>query len=100
MSLSNFSKNYTKQEFHKEKVEEFKNNENIKVQEELLKEKYDQLKDKDESQLMSELLSEVSKQKQNGSFDYNNLKSTVDSLGGFLSEEQKSKIDNILESIK
>lgn len=68
--------------------------------EEQIKDKFDQYKDMSHDQLQSTLLGEVAKQKANGNFDYDGLKSMVNSLQGVLPERDYQNILALLESLK
>ena len=59
--------------------------------------KYSQMS---QDELMQNLLFEVQKQKQNGTFDVNRLENAVDSLGAYLTPQQKKNIKEILNSLK
>lgn len=78
-------------QFHQEK----KN-----VSEKELKEKFNEYKDMNSADLHSTLLCEVAKQKSVGSFDYDSLRSMVDSLAGVLPAGDYEKVVKLLESLK
>ena len=65
-----------------------------------VEELYDEYKDKNEDELLSELFKNVNKQKKDGTFNYNSLKSTIDRMSPFLTKEQNLKIKELLEKIK
>lgn len=50
--------------------------------------------------LMKNLVMEVNKQKQNGTFDAQKLENAVDSLGLFLTPQQKKNIKEIINQLK
>lgn len=62
--------------------------------------KYNEYKDLPGEQLNQELFKEVSRQKMNGTFDYQKLKSMLEGLRGSLSEENYQNMLKILESLK
>ena len=88
MKLSDFS--------HSEKPKEEKKN----ITEEDIMKKYNQYKDLPQDQLSQELFKEVSKQKANGTFNYNQLENMLESLRGSLSDENYQNMKRILESLK
>lgn len=113
MSLSDYSKSFKNDDFNSDnskysdnlKDEYFKQSANIKDErfrqtEQQIKDKYNTLKDKNKDELMNELFDEVSKQKQDGSFDFEALKGSVDALSPFLTDVQKNNIYNLLQQIK
>ena len=61
---------------------------------------YDEYKDKSEDELMSELINNVAKQKQDGTFDYNNIQNMLEKLSPFLTPEQNLKVKELLKKIK
>lgn len=78
------------------KQNEFKQNQETKKIEKI----YDSLKDKNEDELLNELFKNVNKQKEDGTFDYVSLKETINKISAFLTPEQKTKINDLLEKIK
>lgn len=62
--------------------------------------KYEEYKDMSKPQLSQMLYEEVAKQKAEGSFDYNQLETMVDSLQGMLPNSDYQNIRRILESLK
>lgn len=62
--------------------------------------KYNEYKDLPSEQLNQELFKEVSRQKMNGTFDYQKLKSMLEGLRGSLSEENYQNMLKILESLQ
>ncbi len=83
-------------DFSKEKLEK----ENKKISEDDIKEAYDKYKNLSEDELLSTLFKEVDKQKQNGTFDLENLKSLVSSMSPMLTDEQLNNINNLLERLR
>ena len=81
---------------------DFCKEENVKQtnQEEKLKESYDELKNMDYDQLTERLYNEVKAQKDNGSFDYEELKSNVEKLKPLISKGTYENMLNMLEKIK
>lgn len=65
-----------------------------------VEELYDEYKDKSEDELMQELFKNVQKQKNEGSFNYDSLKTMIDKISPFLNVEQKLKIKDLLEKLK
>ena len=87
------------------KLSDFSRNENIKepqknITDKDIMDKYNQYKDLSSDQLSQELFREVSKQKANGTFNYNQLENMLESLKGSLSEENYQNMRRILESLK
>ena len=87
------------------KLSDFSRNENIKEPQKNITDKdivykYNQYKDLSSDQLSQELFREVSKQKANGTFNYNQLENMLESLKGSLSEENYQNMRRILESLK
>ncbi len=70
------------------------------IDEKKTKEKIDQFSKMSQNQLMSELFKEVGKQKQGGTFDFQNLANKIESIRPMLTEEQISNIDKLLKQIK
>ena len=83
-------------DFSKEKLEK----ENKKISEDDIKEAYDKYKNLSEDELLSTPFKEVDKQKQNGTFDLENLKSLVSSMSPMLTDEQLNNINNLLERLR
>lgn len=71
-----------------------------KITEQDILKKYNEYKDLPGEQLNQELFKEVSRQKMNGTFDYQKLKSMLDGLKGSLSEENYQNMLKILESLQ
>lgn len=84
-------------EFSEENVEE-KKEENFKESD--LKEAYEKYKDMPEDELLKTLFTEVDKQKQNGTFNFENLKSLVESMAPMLTSEQLNNINVLLEKMR
>lgn len=79
---------------------EFKQENNNKSQEKLLRDKYDEFKGMNKEELNSKLFEEVSRQKQNGTFDFQSLSNMVESLRGSLPEGDYNNLKRILESLR
>ena len=80
-------------EFSEEKMEE-----NFKESD--LKEAYEKYKDMPEDELLKTLFTEVDKQKHNGTFNFENLKSLVESMAPMLTSEQLNNINVLLEKMR
>lgn len=65
-----------------------------------LKEAYEKYKDMPEDELLKTLFTEVDKQKQNGTFNFENLKSLVESMAPMLTSEQLNNINVLLEKMR
>ena len=61
---------------------------------------FEEYKDKSQDELMSELLKNVQKQKDDGTFNYQSLSSSVEKLSPFLNAEQKNIIKELLQKIR
>ena len=68
--------------------------------EEDIKQTFDKYKDMPQDELLKTFFSEVDKQKKDGTFDIENLKSLVNSMAPILTQEQLSNINSILERIR
>ena len=73
---------------------------NQKVSQEELYQKYNEYKDLSQSQLNNELFKEVSRQKQNGTFNYQQLESMLEGLRSTLGEENYKNMKRILENLR
>lgn len=71
-----------------------------RVSEEDIKNKYNTFKDMSKDDLSKTLLQEVAKQKAEGSFDYSQLESMVNSLQGILPNGDFENVRRLLESLK
>lgn len=105
--LSEFSKNYTPKKdnnISKEKIEEMKNQNFDKNEQENIektfKENYEKLNGLNQNELMGELLKESQKLKNNGQFDYGKLANAINNMSGYINEEQKQKMLELLGRIK
>ena len=70
-----------------------------KVEDDLMQE-YDKLKDLSGDELNKRLFDEVKKQKREGTFDFDSLNQSVESVKGYMSEETYKNIKGILETLK
>jgi len=61
---------------------------------------YEELKNLSNDELTSRLYNEVAKQKSNGTFDYNMLNNSVESIKGYIPTETYENIKRMLESLK
>ena len=57
-------------------------------------------KNKSAQELQAEFMSEVARQKNNGTFDFNKIKSTVDAVMPYLSDNQKEYVNKLIQGIK
>lgn len=69
-------------------------------QQEKIKQAYDSLKGLDSSELAKKLAEEVGRQKSEGSFDYNLLSQSVESMRAFLPTETYQNLKNLLENLR
>lgn len=68
--------------------------------EEELKKTYAELKDLDSNSLAARLSEEVKRQKNSGTFNYELLRQSVESMRMFLPQESYISLKNLLENIK
>lgn len=61
---------------------------------------YNSYKDKSEDELITELINHVAKQKQNGTFDMDNLEQMLAKVRPFLNEKQRQKLQDVLKQIE
>ncbi len=82
------------------KISDFKqNNKEDKKQEDLMGQ-YNDLKDLSQDDLTRKLFEETTRQKQEGTFDYEKLSSTLNSLSMYMPKENFEKMKSILERLK
>lgn len=93
MNISEFAKQ------QKSKTEEKTKNNTLDGQQSI-ENLYDKYKNMSQPELMQTLSAEIKKQKQNGTFDYEKIMSSVNTIMPYLSAEQKNMITNILQTIK
>lgn len=65
-----------------------------------LMDKYNELKDLSHDDLSKKLIDEVARQKQNGTFNYNQILQTMESLKGFMPQENYENMKRILDTLK
>lgn len=86
------------------KLSDYKVENNIESKDELinesLEEKYNKYKDFSQEDINKEIFKEVEKQKQNGTFDYNQIDSIIESLKPSLTTEQYQNMRKIMDEIK
>ncbi|MBO4412905.1 MAG: hypothetical protein J5779_02715 [Clostridia bacterium] len=70
------------------------------IDEKYIRNKVNEYSQMDEQQMMSKLFQEVQKSKQNGSFNYNDLSTKLNSVKGYLTDEQIQKLEKLLEKIR
>ena len=90
MKFSDFAKNKTYERNEMSKSESNQNIENL----------YEKYKDYSQAELMEELAKQVAKQKKDGSFDFEKIMNSVNTILPYLNQEQKENILNLLSSIK
>lgn len=69
------------------------------TQDDVIKE-YDKIKNLSQDEAKSQLMNEVFKQKQNGTFNFQNLSAQVDGLKGYLPEKDYQNLKRMLESLR
>lgn len=89
MNLSDFTKQGPNKE---DKIEKNENADIMKT--------YEELKDMNGDQLSQRLFEEVASQKQNGTFDYDMLSSSVESIKAYLPQETYENIKRILRTLR
>lgn len=62
--------------------------------------KYNELKDLSHDDLSKKLIDEVARQKQNGTFNYNQILQTMEGLRGFMPQENYENMKRILDTLK
>ena len=70
------------------------------AKEEDLKRAYNELKDLDQNSLAARLAEEVKRQKESGTFNFELLSQSVESMRMFLPQESYLSLKNLLENIK
>ena len=77
------------------------NNSNIHISdEEFIKNKVKDYSKLSEPELMSKLLNEVASSKHSGNFDFEKISQMANSVKGYLTSEQQSKLENLLNKIR
>lgn len=79
---------------------EYKNEHKSQKSEQDIKSRYNELKDLDRGSLQAKLNEEVAAQKANGTFNYELLQSSLESMRAFLPPENYQNLQRLLESIK
>lgn len=92
-------KNFADFNYQPSKNSEEKNHSTV-VSEQDIAERYQQLKDLDCNSLQAKLFEEVASQKANGTFNYQLLQSSLQSMQAFLPPENYQNLARLLESIK
>lgn len=69
------------------------------VKEEDVKSAYDKYKNLSQNQLMQELFATVNKQKQDGTFDKNQLLNMISAIAPSLSDEQRQRLYSLLDML-
>lgn len=82
------------------KISSFGKSQQTEKQEGDIMDKYNELKGLSQDDLTRKLLDETARQKGEGTFDYQKLASTLESLKGYLPPENYEKMKSILESLK
>ncbi len=86
------------------KLSDFRNNtmreSKNSINEDEITKTFDKYKDMSQKDLQQELFKEVSRQKVNGTFNYNQLSSMVENLRSSLTAEQYQNIKRILDNLK
>lgn len=75
-------------------------NEKVKISDENLMSTYDSLKDLSGEELNKKLFDEVKRQKMEGTFNFDALNQSIESIRGYMTEETYNNIKGILESLK
>lgn len=65
-----------------------------------LKEKIEEYKSLSQEELMQKLIDETNKKKQDGTFDYENIKKMTDSFAPYLDDNQKQMLQSLMSKIK
>ena len=87
-------------DFTKQKMKEDKKEEKKKLTEEDARRTYEELKDLNNDELTNRLYEEVRKQKADGSFNYDMLSDSVESIRGFLDPGTYENIRKLLETLR
>lgn len=69
-------------------------------QEETLRKTYEEIKDLNNDQLSQKLYEEVRKQKEEGSFNYEILESSLETLKPFIKQENYLQLKELLKTLK
>ncbi len=98
-SLSSFGEQNIKREEKQANVNSNANFYNASVQDDVMSE-YNKIKNLSQEEATAKLYQEVFKQKQNGSFDFNNLLSQVEGLRGYLPEKDFENLKRMLNTLR
>ncbi len=82
------------------KISDFKQSNKEEKKSDDIMEQYNELKDLSQDDLTRKLYEETSRQKQAGTFDYEKLSSTLESLSMYMPKENYEKMKSILERLK
>ncbi len=82
------------------KISEFSKKDENTNRQKSMAQAYDELKDCSHDELMQKLQNEIFKQKQNGTFDYEGLKSTLERVKLYLPKETYENMLKIVESLR
>lgn len=80
------------------KLSDFGSHSEVK-QEDIVK-KYNELKDLSSDELSKRLIDEVARQKNDGTFDYNKLLTTIESMRGMIPQQTYINMKRIIENFK
>lgn len=87
-------------DFDYQSHEKFEKKSDTKFDEQEIKDRYEKLKDLDHDSLQAKLYEEVAMQKANGTFNYELLQSSLESMRTFLPSENYQNLKRLLESIR
>ena len=93
-------KNFCDFKFNEQKINPNEKIEKSTNHEEKLKATYDDLKNLDSDSLSYKLAEEVKKQKEEGTFNFDLIKSSIESMRPFLTNETYINLKQILENLK
>ncbi len=102
MKLSEFKNTEKSQSKSSENIEkeDKKVKHTNKQNEKTIEELYSTYKNMNSNELLAQLLKQVDSQKKEGTFDFDNLKNSLNQVMPFLNEEQKNNLMTILNQIK
>ncbi len=93
-------KNFCDFKFNEQKINPNEKIDKSTNHEEKLKATYDDLKNLDSDSLSYKLAEEVKKQKEEGTFNFDLIKSSIESMRPFLTNETYINLKQILENLK
>lgn len=93
-------KNFCDFKFNEQKISPNEKIDKSTNHEEKLKATYDDLKNLDSDSLAYKLAEEVKKQKEEGTFNFDLIKSSIESMRPFLTNETYINLKQILENLK